>query len=76
MKFRHGDIKIENLLYNSTSDIKICDFGSVTKEMLDFSKINENKFYVYDEYFEKNTTQMYRAPEMCDLYKKQIGKAT
>jgi AP2-associated kinase len=74
MKLRHSDIKLENLLYNSPTDIKFCDFGSISYDELDFSKIPPTEYYKYDELFEKNTTQMYRAPEMCDFYRKQIGK--
>lgn len=73
MNIRHGDLKLENLLYNSPNDIKFCDFGSISKEEIDFAKVSENDYYIYDEYFEKHTTQMYRAPEMCDFYRKQKG---
>lgn len=73
MDLRHGDIKLENLLYNSPDDIKFCDFGSISKEVLDFSQIPSSEYYKYEEYFEKHTTQMYRAPEMCDFYRQQVG---
>ena len=75
MKLRHGDIKLENLLYTSPEDIKFCDFGSISYDEIDFSKISPNKYYIYEELFEKNTTQMYRAPEMCDFYRKQVGNS-
>lgn len=32
------------------------------------SDINKNDFYLYEEIYEKNTTLMYRPPEMIDLY--------
>ena len=73
MNLRHGDIKLENILYISPEDIRFCDFGSISYDKIDFSKISPNKYYIYEELFEKNTTQMYRSPEMCDFYRKQVG---
>lgn len=73
MGFRHNDIKIENLLYDSNRDIKLCDFGSINKEEWNFAKIKESEYYKYEEFFEKHVTQMYRPPETCDLFHKQIG---
>lgn len=64
----HCDIKIENLLFFTWQVIKLCDFGSVSKINIDCSKIPKSEFYHLESQFEKQTTLMYRPPEMCDLY--------
>lgn len=64
----HCDIKIENLLFFTWQVIKLCDFGSVSKINIDCSKIAKSEFYNLESQFEKQTTLMYRPPEMCDLY--------
>ena len=64
----HCDFKIENLLFFNWETIKLCDFGSVDNYNLDFSTIQKQQFYFYESAFEKQTTLMYRPPEMCDLY--------
>jgi AP2-associated kinase len=46
----------------------LCDFGSASKQTVDLSKVPKNQLYSYEEVFEKNTTLMYRPPEMIDLY--------
>ena len=66
--FIHCDIKIENLLFFNWQTIKLCDFGSVSKYNIDCSKLPKSEFYTYENKFEKQTTLMYRPPEMCDLY--------
>ena len=64
----HCDLKIENLLFFNWDTIKLCDFGSIDTYNLDFSAIPKQQFYHYESLFEKQTTLMYRPPEMCDLY--------
>lgn len=64
----HCDIKIENFLFFNWQMIKLCDFGSVSKYNIDCSKLPKSEFYHYESQFEKQTTLMYRPPEMCDLY--------
>ncbi|MCA6491873.1 MAG: protein kinase, partial [Chitinophagaceae bacterium] len=64
----HCDFKIENLLFFNWEVIKLCDFGSVNNFNLDFSQIPKQQFYNFEGLFEKQTTLMYRPPEMCDLY--------
>lgn len=63
----HRDIKIENVLFQN-GVCKLCDFGSVSSQRLDFSQIQQRDFAQYEENFEKNTTLMYRPPEMADLF--------
>lgn len=63
----HRDLKIENVLLNNKK-FKLCDFGSASTQIIDFSKINRQEYQKYEEQFEQNTTMMYRPPEMCDPY--------
>ncbi|XP_041358750.1 cyclin-G-associated kinase-like [Gigantopelta aegis] len=65
----HRDLKIENLLTSSNGVVKLCDFGSSTIEGYypDNSWSAIKRSLVEDE-ITKNTTPMYRAPEMLDLY--------
>lgn len=65
----HRDLKIENLLINSNGQIKLCDFGSATMvtHMPDNSWSAIQRSLIEDE-MTRNTTPMYRAPEMLDTY--------
>lgn len=63
----HRDIKIENALL-SNKHFKLCDFGSASTQTVDFKSIAKRDFDSYEEVFEKNTTLMYRPPEMADPY--------
>ncbi|XP_060594466.1 cyclin-G-associated kinase-like [Ruditapes philippinarum] len=65
----HRDLKVENLLISSKGFIKLCDFGSATTETHypDETWSAMRRSLVEDE-ITKNTTPMYRTPEMLDLY--------
>ena len=67
IQLAHRDIKIENILFQN-GKYKLCDFGSASFERVDFAFIDKNEFYKYEEFYEKNTTLMYRPPEMADLF--------
>lgn len=66
--FIHNDIKIENLLFYSLQKIKFCDFGSVNTYNFFFSDLTKDKISIVMEEIEKQTTFMYRPPEMCDVF--------
>lgn len=60
------DLKIENLLFFDFDCVKMCDFGSVNQIDIDFSNLASSEYDKYMNIFEKQTTFMYRPPEMCD----------
>jgi AP2-associated kinase len=51
----HRDIKIENVLIKGNS-YKLCDFGSVSSEVIDPNNIPKENYYDIEEKIEKNTT--------------------
>ena len=65
----HRDIKIENIL-KVGNNYKLCDFGSASVETLDPRKEDKNKILENFSKYERMTTFIYRAPEMCDPYSK------
>ncbi len=67
----HRDIKIENVL-RVGNNFKLCDFGSTSVETLDPKKESKNSMLDKFSSFEKNTTFMYRPPEMCDPFSKFV----
>ena len=66
--FIHCDFKVENILRFDDDNLKLCDFGSVNTFDVDFKQIDPSSMYKYEEIFEKQTTLMYRPPEMCDPF--------
>ena len=63
----HRDVKIENVL-RFGNNFKLCDFGSASSDTLIPEKeTKESKRDKFD-IFERNTTFMYRPPEMVDEY--------
>jgi AP2-associated kinase len=65
----HCDLKIENCLFFDYNTIKLCDFGSINTFDFNFKEVPPKFYLKYEEIFEKQTTLMYRPPEMCDPYK-------
>ena len=63
----HRDVKLENVLRFGNT-FKLCDFGSASSDTLVPEKeTKESKRDKFD-IFERNTTFMYRPPEMVDEY--------
>ncbi|XP_054842501.1 cyclin-G-associated kinase isoform X2 [Eublepharis macularius] len=65
----HRDLKIENMLMSNQGTIKLCDFGSATTiaHYPDYSWSAQKRATVEEE-ITRNTTPMYRTPEIIDLY--------
>lgn len=67
----HRDLKPENvLLSESDRHWKLCDFGSATTRTYDCSVASQRN--AAEEDIERNTTLAYRAPEMVDVFRRQL----
>ncbi|KAJ7335293.1 hypothetical protein JRQ81_013234 [Phrynocephalus forsythii] len=65
----HRDLKIENMLMSNQGTIKLCDFGSATSvaHYPDYNWTAQKRATVEEE-ITRNTTPVYRTPEIIDLY--------
>ena len=62
----HRDLKLENILFAKDNNVRICDFGSAYEGYMMLRDAGERA--EAEENISKETTQMYRAPEMIDLF--------
>lgn len=66
----HRDLKLENILFAPDGTIRLCDFGSCSVGHTYLR--NQTERSQAEEVVAKETTPMYRAPEMVDLYHRDI----
>ncbi|CAJ0610271.1 unnamed protein product [Cylicocyclus nassatus] len=69
----HRDMKIENLLFDATGRVKLCDFGSATVQTFHPDDTwNITRRTQLEEEMQRHTTPMYRAPEILDTYQNYV----
>ncbi|CAN4080482.1 unnamed protein product [Withania somnifera] len=66
----HRDLKAENLLLGADGLWRLCDFGSTSTNHKRFEKPEE--MGIEEDNIRKHTTPAYRAPEMWDLYRREL----
>jgi len=66
----HRDLKVENVLVGKSGALYLIDFGSASIVTYDTEKPHIRNIAEND--INRNTTLLYRAPEMVDLYRKQL----
>jgi len=66
----HRDLKLENILFDSEGIVRICDFGSCVMGHVPIRTVEEKNSA--EEIIAKECTPAYRAPEMVDLYIRDI----
>ncbi|KAL3692510.1 hypothetical protein R1sor_006161 [Riccia sorocarpa] len=66
----HRDLKVENVLMGADGAWKLCDFGSTSTNHKRFEKPDE--MGLEEDIIRKHTTPAYRAPEMWDLFAREV----